>query len=190
MKASTKLIPIMGMCIALIGCSSSGSDSGTADTGNTAGTVDAGTGDAGAGDAGTGDAGTGDAGAGDAGAGDAGTGDAGTGDSGNGNSPNMALVGLWDFSEDGDIQYQEFSADGTITNWDYDCDIWGDGENCYIKGGPFAFTPLGNNQFEGFGGEVVTIVVNGNQMTVTDIDGTFVYPRLTGLSTTDFNICS
>lgn len=98
-----------------------------------------------------------------------------------------AIAGLWDVTEDGDIQYQEFTTDGQAINWDYDADEWGDGENCYDR---FAvnFTYLGGNQYEGFG-EVVTVVVNGDQITITDSFGTGTYPRLQGLSTADFNRC-
>ena len=102
-----------------------------------------------------------------------------------GNTDTSAIEGLWDFTDDGDIQY---TADGTYYNWDYEGDANGSGENCYDRSPGFPILNLGGNRYDGLG-EIATIVVNGDLMTLSDSFGTDVFPRVTGLSVADLNEC-
>jgi len=99
-----------------------------------------------------------------------------------------AIAGLWDFTEGDDVEYQEIKANGEATNYDYQGDAAGSGENCYDRFGPITLVHEGGNSYNGLG-EIFTAEVNGDTITISDSFGTNTYPRLTGLSTTDFNIC-
>jgi len=107
-----------------------------------------------------------------------------------GNAANVAITGLWDFSSEGDTDYQEFTADGKAIAWDYQADSNGNGADCYRKFGPVDFVHQSGNVFLSVG-ELVTVVLSAdrNQITVTDFEGTFTYPRLVGVSSSDFNAC-
>ncbi len=112
-----------------------------------------------------------------------------SGSSSSGNSG--TLSGLWDLTEteDGlqDVVYLEFRSDSAFTFYDYEADSFGTGENCYgILSLPYE--SLGNSQYD-IGGEVITAVINGDQLTITDSEGTFTFARLTGISSTDLNAC-
>lgn len=105
-----------------------------------------------------------------------------------GSTDTSAIEGLWDFSTDDDIQYIQYTADGTYYNWDYEGDANGSGENCYDRSPGFPILNLGGNRYDGLG-EIATIVVNGDSMTVSDSFGTDTFPRLTGVAIADLNEC-
>ncbi len=111
-------------------------------------------------------------------------------DSGNfsGSTDTSAIEGLWDVTDGDDIQYIQYTADGTYYNWDYEGDPNGSGENCYDRSPGFPILNLGGNRYDGLG-EIATIVVNGDSMTVTDSFGTDTFPRLTGVAIADLNEC-
>lgn len=50
------------------------------------------------------------------------------------------------------------------------------------------FDQLGGNNFDGVG-EYVVVIVNSNRIAITDVDGTFVYLRTVGISSTGNNEC-
>lgn len=106
----------------------------------------------------------------------------------NGNTDTSAIEGLWDVSVDDDIQYIQYTASGIYFNWDYEGDANGSGENCYDRSPGFPVLNLGGNRYDGLG-EIATIVVSGDSMTLSDSFGTDVFPRVTGLAIADLNEC-
>jgi len=105
-----------------------------------------------------------------------------------GSTDTAAIEGLWDVSVDDDIQYVQYTANGIYYNWDYEGDANGSGENCYDRSPGFPFLNLGGDRYDGLG-EIATIVVNGDSMTLSDSFGTDVFPRVTGLAIVDLNEC-
>lgn len=105
-----------------------------------------------------------------------------------GNTDTSAIEGLWDVSADDDIQYIQYTADGIYYNWDYEGDANGSGENCYDRSPGFPILNLGGNRYDGLG-EIATIVVDGDSMTLSDSFGTDVFPRVTGIAIVDLNEC-
>lgn len=104
-----------------------------------------------------------------------------------GNTDTSAIEGLWDNGVDDDSQYIQFTADGTYYNWDYEGDANGSGENCYDRSPGFPILNLGGNRYDV--GEIATIVVNGDSMTLSDSSGTDIFPRVTGVAIADLNEC-
>jgi hypothetical protein len=105
-----------------------------------------------------------------------------------GNTDTSAIEGLWDATSGDDIQYLQYTADGIYYIWDYEGDAAGSGENCYDRSPGFPILNLGGNRYDGLG-EIATIVVNGDSMTLSDSFGTDVFPRVTGVAIADLNEC-
>ena len=107
------------------------------------------------------------------------------------------LQGLWDASEtdeDGeDVLYRDFSADGNVDEYDYDQDVYGDGENCHYKSS-YQVQNHGNGVYEYLTvfPTKVHLTVRGDFMDKREqADGpiVFTYERVSGISTVDLAIC-
>ena len=130
----------------------------------------------------------------------------------NGATNDILIAGLWDVTEEGDsgqpdVVYVRIAADGVVTEYDFQQDADGNGQNCVIVSSS-TLTANGNDQYSqsdeidgGF--DTFTATKNGNQLTVfivdidddnengstTDVIET-TYFEIVGVDSDDFNVCS
>jgi len=103
---------------------------------------------------------------------------------------NFGLIpGLWDVTLDDDIQYFEATEDGNVTLWDYQLDGFNNGLDCYVKSSSY-FQIEGDMTIE-VNGEGIAVNVNtsGAKVTFTDSEGTVNFPRVIGITSSEFVEC-